>query len=232
MNADIATAHFVASAEIQDSNLYEVQCPKGHSSYVILQQMKFELLFDIGACALLDGYYREAVTSFTSSLERFYEFFVRAALIQKKIDVENIESAWKGISKQSERQLGAYIIQYLSEFGTEPTTLGTNETKLRNDVVHHGKIPTRSEAIAYGQRILEIVRPAMLLAKERFSDGVQHQIWKHIASTQPQRLHGVATAFSCMPTIISLSSGEASSHERTLEEALNGLKMWTWLDKR
>ncbi|RKR31632.1 hypothetical protein [Paraburkholderia sp. BL17N1] len=46
---------------------------------VDLRQQKYEALFQIGAYATEDGYYREPVSSFTASLERFYEFFVRAA---------------------------------------------------------------------------------------------------------------------------------------------------------
>jgi hypothetical protein len=39
------------------------------------------VLFDIGANAVVDGYYREAITSFSASLERFYEYFLGALLL-------------------------------------------------------------------------------------------------------------------------------------------------------
>jgi hypothetical protein len=120
MNEDIASARHIASSELNDSGIYQVRCPKGHEGYVLLQQQKFELLFDIGACTVLDGYYREAVSSFTSSLERFYEFFVRVVLLQNGTPHGEIGAMWKHLAKQSERQLGAYIVLYTRECGTNP----------------------------------------------------------------------------------------------------------------
>jgi hypothetical protein len=67
MVENISEAHPVASVEFRDDGRYEVQCPRGHRSITILQQQKFEVLFQIGAYAIADGYYREAVSSFASS---------------------------------------------------------------------------------------------------------------------------------------------------------------------
>ena len=58
----------IAFVEFRDDGRYEVTCPKGHQAIVFLQQQKFELLFEIGAYAIADGYYREAVSSFAASL--------------------------------------------------------------------------------------------------------------------------------------------------------------------
>ena len=69
-----------ARVEICDDGKYEVTCTRGHKETVILQQQKFEILFEIGAHAIIDGYYREAVSSFAASLERFYEFSIKAFL--------------------------------------------------------------------------------------------------------------------------------------------------------
>ncbi|WP_281888416.1 hypothetical protein [Paenibacillus sp. YYML68] len=60
--------------EVQEGSYYRVVCRKGHETTVFLQEEKFEILFEMGSMALLDGYPREAVSSFASSLERFYEF--------------------------------------------------------------------------------------------------------------------------------------------------------------
>ena len=53
--------------EINDENLYEYVCPRGHQSFSQLSEEKFVLLFDLGALALLDGYAKEAVSTFASS---------------------------------------------------------------------------------------------------------------------------------------------------------------------
>ncbi len=71
--------------ELRDDGRYEFTCENGHTTVTVLQEQKFEVLFDLGAHAILDGYYREAVASFTSSLERFYEFFIKAALFENDI---------------------------------------------------------------------------------------------------------------------------------------------------
>ena len=63
--------------EMRDDGLYNVTCSKGHTTVNAIQEQKFEVLFDLGAMALLDGYPREAVSSIAASLERFYEFYVQ-----------------------------------------------------------------------------------------------------------------------------------------------------------
>lgn len=62
---------------IQKTVFIFFECQKGHKNFVILQEERFETLFQIGANAIIDGYYREAVNSFTTSLERFYEFSIK-----------------------------------------------------------------------------------------------------------------------------------------------------------
>ncbi|WP_134143764.1 hypothetical protein [Paraburkholderia sp. BL6665CI2N2] len=62
-----------------DDGRYVSECPRGQHALVDLRQQKYEALFQIGAYATEDGYYRELASSSTASLERFYEFFVRAA---------------------------------------------------------------------------------------------------------------------------------------------------------
>lgn len=226
MRIDVSTARFIATADVQDSNLYFLKCPKGHESYVILQEQKFELLFAIGACALLDSYYREAVTSFTSSLERFYEFYVWAALLQNGHAEIAIEAMWAKVARQSERQYGAYLSMYLNEHGALPPVLSNNRVKFRNDVIHRGKIPTRDEAISYGECILETIGPALQNAKKKFPDGIQTLTLKHLATAHRAAKQGAAIATSCMPTILSLSREKS---EKTLEEELAALKgMWNW----
>jgi len=65
----------VPDSHLLDHGDYEVKCEVGHVSLVNLDNLKFELLFELGINAHVDGYAREAVTSFASSLERFQEFF-------------------------------------------------------------------------------------------------------------------------------------------------------------
>lgn len=99
-----------SQVEFRDDGRYELTCASGHRVTTVLQQQKFEVLFDIGAHAILDGYYREAVSSFAASIERFYEFAVRVILASSSGSDELFKDAWKPVSIQSERQLGGFVL--------------------------------------------------------------------------------------------------------------------------
>jgi hypothetical protein len=91
----------VESLDLNDRGRFKITCQNGHTSIVFLNHQKFQILFEIGINAIIDGYYREAVSSFTSSLERFYEFFSKVICITRGIEWTAIEETWKNVSKQS-----------------------------------------------------------------------------------------------------------------------------------
>ena len=133
--------HF--SSEFRDDSRYEHTCSKGHKTTTVLQQQRFEILFEIGAHAILDGYYRESVSSFTSSLERFYEFAIRVFLDNPSCPDTLVQDCWKLVSRQSERQLGAFIVLWAAAFRTTPDLLSNKDVEFRNEVIHKGTIPTK-----------------------------------------------------------------------------------------
>lgn len=226
MQQDIANMRISATVEFKDDGRYQIICPKGHSSITLLQQQKFEILFDIGAYAIVDGYYREAVSSFTSALERFYEFFIKVVCISKNIDWSKMQEAWKEVSNQSERQLGAFIFLHLQETGGKPTLLSNNKIKFRNDVIHKGKIPNKEEATEYGQEVLGVVRPLLKMLKKDYSDAVGAATFQHLSSTRGSSDNAVAVSTMCISTILSLSNGEPTHDERSLEVAISQLRRW------
>ncbi|MEW6585073.1 MAG: hypothetical protein AB1442_05615 [Nitrospirota bacterium] len=117
-NKDVLKGFFVSDfcdVDIRDDGVYEMICSEGHKTYTLLQQLDFEIFFDLGAYAITDGYYREAVSSFTASLERFYEFYIKVISLKHGISDEVHETSWKLVSRQSERQIGAYIFLYTLE---------------------------------------------------------------------------------------------------------------------
>ena len=87
--------------EIRDDGFYQVVCPRKHRDVTVLQQQRFEVLFELGAHAILDGYYREAISSFSASLERFYEVCVDIFSSKAGAPAEELEKAWKEVSAQS-----------------------------------------------------------------------------------------------------------------------------------
>lgn len=226
MIEDITSARPIAVVEFRDDGRYEVTCPKGHKSVTILQQQKFEVLFDIGAYAIVDGYYREAVSSFTSSLERFYEFFVKAVLLNKGIDEQVFKKTWKLIASHSERQLGAFIFIYTTEFGTPPTLLSNRKVQFRNEVIHKGKIPTRQEALDYGQAVLDVIRPILKQVKEKYPEGVQKTVFQHLKECRASEDNKRQVSTMAIRTILSLSITEPDYDDRSLEESLASLQRW------
>lgn len=201
-------------------------CSRGHKSVTVLQQQKFEVLFDIGANAILDGYYREAVSSFTSSLERFYEFCIKALCEKKKVESSVFSKAWKEISNQSERQLGAFIFLWTSEFRQMPELLSNKDSEFRNGVIHKGKIPTKEEALKYGNTILNIIRPKIEQLQSSCPNEISTVISNHIRDCSKLSEEPLSRGIMCMNTIVSLSSGEEKHNKQSLEEALSGISKW------
>ena len=109
-----------------DDGCYAVTCGLGHEAQVYVTNLKFELLFDMAVHALFDGYPREAVSCFASSLERFYEFFWRVVQTHFEVPEEEVDRSWKALAKQSERQLGAYVAARLTLSKVTPGMLNPN----------------------------------------------------------------------------------------------------------
>lgn len=148
----------VPVSQLADDGRYEVRCGIGHESAVILDNLKFELLFEMGLNAIFDGYPREAVSSFTSSLERFYEFYWRVAMRHTGVPATELDQAWKPMSKMSERQLGAFITASMMLTGSKPRLLNPNkQVPFRNNVIHNGYVPTKAEAIDFGNTVMELI---------------------------------------------------------------------------
>jgi hypothetical protein len=226
MTESSPTANFLEFVEFRDDGRYESTCPSNHKSVVILQQQKVELLFEIGAYALLDGYYREAVTSFTSCLERFYEFFMNVICIEKVIDEEAYKKAWDLITRQSERQLGAFVFTYLLEYGKSPILIDDKKVAFRNKVIHEGKIPTRQEAINYGQSVLDFIRPILGELKENYSKSIRQTIFQHVKKCRDLGGRDIPHSSLAIKTIISLSVEDQGYDTQPLDEILTSKRKW------
>ena len=114
----------------------------------------------------------------------------------------------------------------MQEFGTKPALLSNSKIKFRNEVIHKGKIPTKEQAFKYGQAVLDVVRPLLARLKKDYSEAVGQATFRHLSGTRAPSDDGKAVSTICIPTIISLSSGESSHDERTLETAISKLIRW------
>ncbi len=166
---------------ILNDNLCKMVCKKGHTKTVLIGKEHHEILFEMGAQAIIDGYYREAITSFSASLERYYEFFVKVIYVNSDID-----EIWKMISSQSERQLGAYIFTYYQFINEKPKLLPRKLIELRNRVVHKGYIATKEEAVDFGRAVSKIIINGGCILKKEYESRLINfkQERKRIASTK------------------------------------------------
>lgn len=153
---------------LDDSRIHYITCKKNHEYVVVISAAKYELLFDIGLTAYTDGYMREAVSSFSASLERFYEFFISFYLYKIKVDKQLISQAWKSISNQSERQLGAFNYLFLTCFNKVAPELSSSSRGFRNSVIHKGYIPKPQETIEYGESIYEQISHVLTQIENKF----------------------------------------------------------------
>jgi len=149
---------FYVQVLLKNDCVYEFECPSGHFFTANILYHDFQKLFEVAVNALADDYYREAVVSFAASYERFMELSIRIIMKANGVDAENLESGWKAIARQSERQLGAYIFLFLREFNRRPQLLTDKHVQLRNKVIHQGYFPDRDECLKYGAEVLESIR--------------------------------------------------------------------------
>jgi hypothetical protein len=169
--------------EFNEDNSYIIECSKGHKSESRLQNQKFELLFDMGAMALNDGYSKECVSTLASSLERFIEFVIKFVCTKHSIEVENYIKMWKQMSNQSERQLGAFYALQTIEFGYPKFSLDNNKVTFRNKVVHKGYIPSKQEALEFGQYVLDFIvkcsKELKLIDEKSFDKALHFDFYKN-----------------------------------------------------
>jgi len=162
--------------ELRDAGVYEFICKNGHSSVTVLQEERFEVLFQLAANAILDGYYREAIASFTSSFETFCEFYLKVMGHKQDVEPSSFEKGLRIIVDRSERILGAYTMVYVLEHKMPPPTMPDDMVKLRNKVVHRGRIPNREEAEKYGQAVFNIIKPVLAHLKLEENEHLQSVI--------------------------------------------------------
>lgn len=135
---------------LSNKKIFIATCENNHTNCIAIQSSFFELFFDLGCLAFLDGYYREAVFNFHSALETFREHFIKFSLSKKDIPDKSIKEMWKEMAAQSERQLGAYQILYLLMNNTNIDSI-QKLSKIRNEVIYKGKIPSTEETKEFGE---------------------------------------------------------------------------------
>jgi hypothetical protein len=209
--------------ELDNENIHEFVCPKGHRSFTQLQEQKFQILFDLASMALNDGYTKEAVSSYSGALERFVEYYILVTSLQNKVSLDDFTKTWKQMANQSERQLGAYFILRLQQ--GKPTNWDEKKSSFRNNVIHKGYIPSSEEAIEYGQYVLTFIRTILQELNETCKASLDKATFIHLSKNGEKLPKNIRLSNGSIPTIISLRGIEVEDYgNKTLKEELASIK--------
>ncbi|MVX65580.1 hypothetical protein GKZ28_18015 [Clostridium chromiireducens] len=215
-------------AEICDDGIYKTTCNHGHETVTFLQQDKFEVLFDMGAMALIDGYPREAVSSFAASLERFYEFCIKVFLLKRKISMNKFIDTWKLVSNQSERQLGAFYFLYLDILDKIPKSIDKKQIEFRNKVIHKGYIPKYDEVIKYADCVLKYMYDILKELRCFCHEEMQQITLNELTNMNKEFIKDgqITTKIStmCIATIINLAASDECFAKKSFTEAIEDMK--------
>lgn len=159
--------------DTNDEGVFQLLCSHGHKSIFVSQQPKFCLLAEMGMLACRDAYYRESIFNFSSSLERFMEYYVHVIANAMNIRSRCYDDTWKIMAKQSERQMGAFLATYMISNKSVPPVLSNSFIELRNKVVHKGYIPTFDDAKGYAEAVLSIVTEEYKKLQQKHPIGIE-----------------------------------------------------------
>jgi hypothetical protein len=204
--------------KIREDGLYRGKCPAGHDLLLATQTLRHEMLFEIALNAISDSYYREAVSSFAASVERFFEFAIRVLCSSRGIEQDQFNQAWRKVNSQSERQLGAYVFSYFLEYSTVPELLSPRMTELRNSVIHKGLLPDREEALAFGSAAYEVIQHGVRQLRETHLEHVNKVLSEHVNSIF-SAVHGNSRTVQVTSTALNIIE-DISDGYRTFDEML------------
>lgn len=162
-------------AEMDDAGVVYVSCNNGHRTAMLHRNRKYQILFESGCLALLDDYTNEAVSSFSAALERAYEFFIRVAYRKLGVSSSLLQSSWKQVAAQSERQFGAFVLLYPA-VACESFELPQKIPELRNKVIHRGYIARSDEVFEYARTVFSLIRKIVQV----LSDKCSGEMWAEI----------------------------------------------------
>ena len=214
-----------------DEDLYEVICDKLHKTRVILEEQQFEVLFDSGAMALVDGYYRDSVVTFSSALEKFYSFFLELILAHHKIKYSEYKNIWNMVESSSERLAGAFYFTYLLEFKKEPVRISPEFISFRNEVVNEKYNPKYEEAFEYGEYLFKYMMSYLDFLSLNYSESLKEFIVNRMIrlNEKGKKLKKEIVVLP-VPTIIHPPKDDKTFSYKSFKEALKEFKKHkTWM---
>lgn len=143
--------------EMDNSGVVYLTCSQQHSSAVIFDARRYQILLRSGAKAFVKGFSNEAIASFSAALERAHEFYAKVICRSRGVTPEILKKAWGSVAKKSERQFGAFTFLFLLDQG-QVLELDPKIPSIRNSVIHAGNIATQKEALDFGEMVFRRIR--------------------------------------------------------------------------
>lgn len=200
--------------EVDKWPYFEVECPKGHVHRYILNLELYEVLFQQATYCLQDGYYREAVCTYNTSLERFFEYVIEILFYYNNFEM-SFSKIWSQICNQSERQLGAYYLIWSTTVMKEPFFLDDKMVKLRNQVVHKGKLVRKEKAMEFGEYVFNGIKSASSTLHEL----IDEEEFAKLNAMRMFRINGIDIKKAEEHPITSIVDGE------TIYEGIGGINI-------
>ncbi len=194
-------------ADYFDDGVGVIECSRGHKSALLRQSLKFEILLESGANALLEGFTFEACAAFSAALERFYEFSLHVMFLAHGMSEELFQKVFKDMARQSERQLGAFVMLYAVEFG-EAYKLNKEIIEFRNGVIHKGTIPDLKEAKKFCSDVYELIGPLYEKLSNMYGEHIQTLISRDLGEKRRRVPANMAVATSIGTTFFSTSRAD------------------------
>jgi hypothetical protein len=113
---------------------------------------------------------------------------------------------------------------YLLEVGSKPTLLSNNKTEFRNDVIHKGEIPSREKAIAYGQAVLDVIRPHLILLRTTYSYGTDQLTSINLRKNIGEEDQGVKVVSITQDLVLSLTIEDPTYYETSLDDVVEKIQ--------
>jgi hypothetical protein len=200
-----------------DSGVAIIECSKGHKSAILDQSLKFEVLLESGANALLEGFTFEACAAFSAALERFYEFSLHVMFLAHGMSEELFKKVFTEMAKQSERQLGAFVMLYAVEFG-EAYKLERKIPEFRNDVIHKGAIPDLEKAKRFCGDVYEVIDACHKKISGKYGEYIQRLVVHEVLAKRRNVPSNMAVVVSIGTMFF---SGSRADRPKSFEDALD-----------
>lgn len=221
---------FSALNELNDKGFYKVVCPNGHVGYNYLTAKKFEIFFDIGLHALLDGYSDASVSRFAVSLERFYEFCIQVWLFTAGVQEKEFKIFWSSIALRSEAQSGAFHSLFTMEQARDKNLfllkpLDTAVTTFRNRIEHTGRIPGSEEVQQYAAQLYEFMKTILKHLQVQHANSFKQATNVHLNKiAEFMKNEGIDPFLQVslnIPTVLGRYINEDKTFEEMLEQFRN-----------